>query len=474
MKKKITVIGLIALLTLLLTGGIILVLGPTAFGITFKDGKLVSVEKVKPVDTKMFSAYTDVEEFQNVPAMETQGKILKAEDYGKNNYLINVNGSTVEEYKAYLKVLESAGFKKHSENGEDAMEGYAMTASYKKDNLTLTVSHAVKSDRTYISATYDLALSDHLIYSDEFVKNNIAGKQTKVHMLQMKESQGCSFIYELKNGHFVVHDGGLQAEAAYFIEYINSLTPEGEVPVIEAWFISHCHNDHYGVLTEITQNQAWLNQIRVNGFYYVEPSAALFSKLTTQSDPNGNMIITRAYKMFKTEDGGTPEFYRPQFGQRYYFCDIVIDVSMTLEQLPIEAFRGTDFNDTSLWLMHKIEGQRMLFAGDSGMQGCYAAIEMFDSEYFKMDIFVPFHHGINVYDHFTEYCTYDTVLYPSWRAMSIWETRDDLKAEDENENLKSRAKEVYHFGEGTIILTFPYKIGTAEQLEKFSTVYKPL
>ena len=58
--------------------------------------------------------------------------------------------------------------------------------------------------------------------------------------------------------------------------------------------------------------------------------------------------------------------------------------------------------------------------------------------------------------------------------MSIWETREDLKAEQENENLKAKAKEVYHYGEGTVIVTFPYSVGEAEVLEGFATDYVPL
>ena len=463
MKKKGTKLVLLSLITLLLTGAILFVLL-----------KVFKKEKAEPVDVKMFSAYTDVEQFKNVPAMDTKGQIVSAEDYGNENYMITVNGSTVEEYKAYLDTLTKAGFKKHSDNGEDAMEGYALTTAFQKDNLTLTVSHGIKIDRTFISATYDLPLSEHLIYKDAYMEGADPNAKTKVHMLQMEASQGCSFVYQLKNGHFVIHDGGLQQEAEYLVEYLNELTPGDEIPVIEAWFISHCHNDHYGAMLKITQKQSLLRKIRVNGFYYVEPSATLFANLTTQTDPTGNGVITAAYQLFQTEDGGVPEFYRPQFGQRYYFADIMIDVTMTLEQLPLEGFRGTDFNDTSLWLMHHIDGQRMLFAGDSGQSGTYAAIEMFDKEYFDMEIFIPFHHGINVYDHFTDYCTYDTVLYPSWRAMSIWETREDLKAEQENENLKAKAKEVYHYGEGTVIVTFPYSVGEAEVLEGFATDYVPL
>lgn len=465
MKKKLPIIGLLALITVLLTGAILVVML-----------KLTGDEEAnkEPVDITMFSAYTDVEEFKNVPAMVTeQGKVNEVVDAGNKNYLIDVSGSTVEEYKTYLKTLEAAGFKKHSDNGEDAMEGYALTASYKKDNLTLTVSHAISVDRTYISASYDLALSDHLIYNEKDAKSRV-NANTKVHMLQMVGSQGCSYIIQLKNGHFVVHDGGMQQEAANFMDYMTGLVPKGEKPVIEGWFISHCHNDHYGVLTEIVQNQAWLNQIYVNGFYYVEPSQDAFNQLTTQSDPSGNMILTRAYKLFKTQDGGRPEFYRPQFGQRYYFSDVMIDVCLTLEQLPMSAYLGTDFNDTSFWLMHHIDGQRMLFSGDASTQSTYVVTEMYDREYFDMDIFIPFHHGINVYDHFTDYCTYDVILYPSFRDTSIWDTREDLGAKEENENLKSKAKEVHHYGDGGVVLTFPYKLGTAEKLEDIQDIYKPL
>ena len=98
MKKKVTVIALLGLIVLLLTGAFLVVL----LNIT---GKEKGQKESK--DLTMFSAYTECEAFQNVPAMKTtQGKISDAENYGKENYLIGVNGSSVEEYKAYLTLLE--------------------------------------------------------------------------------------------------------------------------------------------------------------------------------------------------------------------------------------------------------------------------------------------------------------------------------------------------------------------------------
>lgn len=417
-----------------------------------------------------FADRTSVEEFKNIPLMETKGNYFPVEDYGSDNYMALITETTVEEYMAYLKTMKSAGFKKHSDNLEDGMEGYAYTASFTKGKLTVTVSYSVLRGFTYISASYDLPLSEHLIYKDEYVQNKKKDK-IKVHMLQMVESQGCSFIIELKNGHFVVFDGGLKKETENFMKTIQKLTPEGEKPVIEAWFLSHCHNDHYGVIQGISQDQTWLDQIYVNGFYYVEPSAALFRRLTTQPDPVGNERILGIFPMFSTEDGVAPNVYRPALGQRYYFGDIMIDVALTLEQIAYNQYRGTDFNDTSTWLMCHIEGQRMLFGGDAGGDATNTAIAMFDKDYLDMDIFLPFHHGINVYDRLTEISTYDVLLYSSFRAGSLWDSRADLAAVPQNDRLKAKAKEVFHHGNGTVTLTFPYKIGTAEIGEDWQDDY---
>ena len=423
---------------------------------------------------KTMAEYTNIEEFQTVPYMETKGNYLSVDDYGNKDYVLHITETNVKEYQAYLKTIETAGFKKHSDNGEEGMEGYAYSASYTKGKLTLTVSHAVKLGYTYISASYDLPLSDHLVYKDQYVEGADKKPATKLHMMQMMGSAGCAFIYELKNGHFVIYDGGSAEDAKHLLQTLNDLTPGDEKPVIEAWFLSHCHGDHHGALLSITQDPTMVKQIYVNGFYYVEPSKKLFDRLTTQSNESGNRIVTRAYRMFQTESGGTPEFYRPKLGQRYYFCDIMIDVAMTLEQIPYNQYRGTDFNDTSTWLMTHVDGQKILFGGDASKDATRMATLLYDETYLSMDIFLPFHHGINVYDELTQLCTYDVVLYPAFRPGSIWDTRDDLAAVGPNNRLQEKAKEVFHHGDGSITLTFPYQIGTAEVGEDWQDLYRPL
>lgn len=107
--------------------------------------------------------------------------------------------------------------------------------------------HMVKTNLTYIVAEENVALSERLIYKKEYADNLIPGAQTTLHMVELHQS-GNSFVLQLKNGHFILCDGGYTEDLAFLLEYLESLVPEGEKPVIEAWMITHLHVDHAALL----------------------------------------------------------------------------------------------------------------------------------------------------------------------------------------------------------------------------------
>lgn len=454
--RKITIVGLVLLVVVLLL---------TAFFVVYIG--IAGKTSNEPDDSAIvgtFGEFSSYEPFQEVPTMVGRNsKVGEASDYGDKNYLVDVNGTTLEEYYAYLDVLTEAGFKKHSDNGKEGMEGYVYTTAFTKSNLTLTVAHLVKFNKTYISVSEDLELSEHMIYKEEYVQNLNPNAKTSVHMLELN-SNGNSYIIQLKNGHFVVEDGGRTEDAPYFLDYIESLTPEGEKPVIEAWFISHAHNDHYGVLQEIATNPKYCERIYVEGVYftrYNNQTAQVYAGEDGLSE--AAWYITSSAKTFKTEKGERTKFYRTQLGQKYYFCDIEIDVCFTLEQL--QSNSSTDFNDTSTWLMHYIEGQKFLHGGDGARYSTMTMLTLYDQEYFDVEIFSVLHHGINVYDYLTDYISYETLLYTSIRKGSMFEPTSKYAWLEENAHMQEKAKETYTRGEGTIVMEFPYAVGTAKQLE---------
>mgnify|MGYP000910465787 CR=1 FL=1 len=83
-------------------------------------------------------------------------------------------------------------------------------------------------------------------------------------------SEGNSYIFQTKDGKVAVIDGGLKREADYVRGFLGALGNE-----IEAWFISHPHNDHMGVLNEILKEPG---DIRIKTVYHSEFSEAFYEK----------------------------------------------------------------------------------------------------------------------------------------------------------------------------------------------------
>lgn len=460
--NKVAAIIVAVLLVLLVSGGCLLVV----YEVNQNQKEAAKVEAEKEVvkyDYATFADYTPIEEFQSIPSLVVEGgKIGTPYEYGAGVYTLNISGTTVEDYKAYLATLQEHGFVKHSDNGEEAMEGYVYTASFKKDDLAVTVYHIVRYEATYITTGKKLTLSDHLNYNPASMEGVPADAKTKLHMLELNDN-GNSFVIQLKNGHFIIEDGGTEQDAPYLLDYLESLTPGDEVPVVEAWFMTHAHGDHYGALKKIMADPAQVKRVYVDGFYFVDPSSEYMSTNLSQ-DNSGTAIwfVMNASNTFKRADGSKSQYYRPTLGQRYYFCDMTIDISLTLDQFPMEAWFAADFNDTSTWLMHNIEGQKFLHAGDAAETGCKVAMDMYDKEYFELDMFSVLHHGINVYNYFTDYCKVKTLLYTNRNVGSLY-TATWAARKTENAHLQESVQESLAHGEGTVILTFPYKIGTAQK-----------
>ena len=417
-------------------------------------------------DVRTFTDWTDVEAFQTVPAMEVENtKVGKATEIGGGVYQIDVSGTEIADYQDYLKTLETCGFKKYVDNGENGLEGYSFSATYTRDDLVVTVLQMANTNKTYITAGKNIALSPNLIYDESYVKDNKDGAKTKLHMLELYNN-GSSFLIQLKNGHFIMNDGGLEDDLPYLLDYMESLVPEGEKPIVDAWFLSHAHGDHYGWLDKMVSDMSYIDRVYVESFYFSEPSEATLMTM------NGTGLVRKVmmnYQMLRSTSGSAPKLYRPQTGQRYYFNDMTVDIVFTQEQLTAANHFG-DLNDSSTWLMYTIEGQKFLFAGDAADGSTKAVMESYDKEYFNLDMFAVFHHGINVYGYFTDYCTTQTVLYTNYKVGSMYTTGVHAR-EEENAQLVKSAKEIIAWGDGTKVLTFPYTIGSVETMPQIDWKY---
>ncbi len=393
--------------------------------------------------------------FPILPEMESHnGTAVEAEDRGDGNYVTFLQGTTRTEYEGYLAALESAGFQKLVDNGE-GLAGAVFCATYTKDKWAVTVTHILKRQRTYLSLCFDKPLSEHLFSRKEPADVVCKDARTRLYMRELWWF-GNSFVLQLKNGHFLISDGGQAADAVYLVEDLEALAPQGEKPVVEGWFISHGHMDHCGVFSELAGEPQLRERIFVEGIYFSIVGEGFYAKDEATRVDTAYMQL--AARRLRRTDGGCPQLYRPHTGQQYYFSDITVDVVHTQEQLLKEAVTG-DINDSSTLLMVNIEGQKLLLTGDADLGCMRTLMATYEREYLRMEIMTLMHHGFNTDNAFTDYCKVKTLLLT---------TRDILPVIQANENdyLKANVEEYFSWGDGAKVLTFPYTVGSYETLPR--------
>lgn len=87
----------------------------------------------------------------------------------------------------------------------------------------------------------------------EKVRNTM--NQNAIHMLKsVTDTIGDSFIITTQDGKVIVIDGGHKTETDYFIEYLKAVTGSRK-PHIDAWFLSHAHDDHCEVFLEVAEHR---------------------------------------------------------------------------------------------------------------------------------------------------------------------------------------------------------------------------
>lgn len=453
---------------------LVLVLLAGAAIVVFQNGGQLAGSKNSEKDktnATTFEPYSVYEEFAEVPIMS--GKSIHfddALDLGNDTYGIHAYETNLEEYKTYLNKLEQEGFTKYTDNGENGLEGYVYKAHYQKEEMLVTVTHLVKQNRTKITVNAKGQVADNLIYSADYAKENKEGAKTTLYFPELY-NVGASFFLQLKNGHFIVNDGGTSAELKYLLDDMQALVPEGEKPVVDAWFISHCHVDHVGVFRTFMDEQDLFDRVYVENVYFNEMSneaADFHNKYDKVKEGLG--YVRGVPNLMKSTKGKAPQIYQPSMGDRFYFSDITIDVVFSQDMLTYDEW--LNINATSLWLMYSIDGQKVLFPADGIWPAQQFVMKTYDSSYLNLDVWFTPHHGQDIFDQFTDYAErIGTVLHTDTHTNSDYKTdRDGVKVA-QSIHLHEVSDEAYSFGQGTVVLQFPYKAGEAKILPLRDWIY---
>lgn len=224
-----------------------------------------------------------------------------------------------------------------------------------------------------------------------------------IHMLQSVTNTICnSFIITTETGELIVIDGGFVTETDHFLRYLKE-TAGTDTPHIDAWFLSHPHDDHIEVFYNVIENHA--EEVTIGKVYANFPSSLFFAG----RDAAAERIAGEFQRLL------------PLFADKYTIVSGGDEFDIGAAH--IKMLYSTDFefkgcNDSSLVFRMELGGKSILFTGDCGVAAGRKILRLWkDSGLLKCDICQMAHHGQNGCDRdFYEAVAPEICLWctPSW------------------------------------------------------------
>lgn len=190
--------------------------------------------------------------------------------------------------------------------------------------------------------------------------------------------QMMSYILRTKSGKLAVIDGGNHLDTDYLLEFLHSIS-QGK-PVVEAWFLTHAHSDHVDAFLDIQREHA--GEVDIRHVYYRFPDEGFIAAY----EP-GDVHTIREWNDL------LPRFERlcvpVEEGQRIQVEELLFEVLY----IPDPAFTTNAINNSSIVLRLTVDGQRVLFLSDLGVEAGEKLLASYGPEGVRATICQMAHHG---------------------------------------------------------------------------------
>jgi len=206
-----------------------------------------------------------------------------------------------------------------------------------------------------------------------------------VAQIQQQYKNGMSYVIQLKDGSYIVYDGGYANQADKLAAYLkDNYTGEGK-PIIRAWVLTHSHSDHYPVFQEFAAKKT--EEFIVE---HIIASPLNDEKITFEKEADAYLSTKLPEDAAKFE-GAKVVFAHT--GMEFTFCNLKMEVLLTPESVIKTQATYGDFNDTSLVTRLHADNYSALFNGDAQKEACRVMMELY-GEYLKSDMCQMAHHGM--------------------------------------------------------------------------------
>lgn len=201
----------------------------------------------------------------------------------------------------------------------------------------------------------------------------------------------CYVIKTLSDKLIVIDGGGVptrEQTSGYLYDELKRISGK-DVPEIEAWFLSHLHDDHVTEFYKIIKDEN--KPIVVNKVYFNFPEYAFFEKVENGRFTYLYKEIESAYDSLYGEGKFSACRGKTAFvGDVYEIDGLKIEILLTYSEKNLPNC----INDTSMIFTVKAGEQKILFLGDAYNDQGNQLLETYGAD-LKSDIVQMSHHGQN-------------------------------------------------------------------------------
>ena len=284
-------------------------------------------------------------------------------------------GVSKDNYDNYISKLETEGYEVLKTYSADSSCHYSLLDNGTNTIFVSFLRSVSGENRGRLRVFVQASGTPYHLESDATEANVCEPKLWQLDVDNTSDSGGMGYVIRLTDGTFIVIDGGYRndnRDAKNLYSILKANTPGGGEPVITAWFITHLHVDHYGVLNNFTE--LYSDRVTVKGFYYN------FASQTFGTHNSAEFADSR--EGFMRDWKGATLYSKIHSGMVMGFAGATVEVLATHEDIKQSYYKnsyyttandfnedsesnGDDINNTSTVFRVNIAGQSIMFLADA-------------------------------------------------------------------------------------------------------------
>lgn len=325
---------------------------------------------------------TQIDIVNQLPIYEG-GNVRTIYHSGNDNQVLIIDDTNPDEYAAYRRAIEAAGYTLYTEN--DITDN--RFATYVNDKYVINAGYYAyeTASRIIIEPRTTLPALEAENKYESKIQPSFAMLGLEYDSSGVLSQNGLCLIFQLSDGSYIVIDGGFprQRDAKAIYDYMYAHAPDPNNITVAGWFITHAHSDHYAAYNLF--GEAYASKVKVEYVIGNFPSDEAREEGGLGTEGSVGKQVQQNVSRF-----AGAQFIKAHTGYKFFMRDAKIEVLYTLESYAPGIL--SYFNTSSLIFTIEIAGQKFNILGDASNDGCDIAQKMYGN-YLKADFVQTAHHG---------------------------------------------------------------------------------